>query len=149
MPKEFTYRLRVRFGECDPQGVVFYANYVAYFDVLMTEFWRAAIGPYTEMVDAGADMVVVECTARYGAPALFDDDLDLTARVLRLGNTSMSTAIEITRAEDGASLVQGEIHHVFIDPPSKRKRPIPDNIRAALEPYLVAAPEPAVGSGAG
>src|SRR4051812_34422663 len=93
MSRKFTHRIRVRYAETDAQAVVFYANYVAYFDILMTEFWRAAIGPYDDMVAAGADMVVVETTARYHAPAVFDDELDLTAGVLRLGNTSMSTAV--------------------------------------------------------
>ena len=78
MSKEYTHRIRVRFSETDAQAVVFYANYVAYFDILMTEFWRDAVpGGYTEMIEAGTDMVVIETTARYHAPAIFDDELDL------------------------------------------------------------------------
>ena len=44
MSEPFRHRVRVRFNECDPQGVVFYANYLMYVDVAMTEFWREAIG---------------------------------------------------------------------------------------------------------
>ena len=52
------------------------------------------------------------------------------------------------RARDGATLVTGEIHHVFIDPATKTKLPIPDDVRAALEPYVVAAgAEPARAAG--
>jgi acyl-CoA thioesterase FadM len=51
----------------------------------------------------------------------------------------MSTAITITNAQTGAHLIEGEVHHVFIDPATYTKRPIPDDIRAALEPYLAAA----------
>jgi acyl-CoA thioester hydrolase len=137
MAQTYTHRLRVRFSETDAQAVVFYANYVAYFDILLTEFWRDAVaGGYTDMVESGTDMVVIETTCRYHAPAVFDDELDLNATVTRLGNTSMSTAISIERPADGATIVTGEIHHVFIDPATKTKRPIPDAIRAALEPYL-------------
>ena len=50
MAEPFSHRLRVRFNECDPQGVVFYANYLMYVDVAMTEFWRAAVGGYAAMV---------------------------------------------------------------------------------------------------
>jgi acyl-CoA thioester hydrolase len=137
MGQTFTHRIRVRYSECDAQGVVFNANYYAYFDLLMTELWRENIGPYEAMVENGADMSVVASAARFIAPARFDDEIDLNGRVTRLGNTSMSTAISITRASDGAELVDGEIHHVFVDPATYTKRPIPDDVKAGLEPYLV------------
>ena len=52
MPEPFVHELRVRYGECDPQGIVFNANYLLYFDVAFTEMWRAAVGPWQEMVAA-------------------------------------------------------------------------------------------------
>jgi hypothetical protein len=58
MSKTFHHRLRVRYGECDPQGVVFNANYLNYYDVAMAEFHREVIGPYAELVDEGLEMVV-------------------------------------------------------------------------------------------
>lgn len=134
MGRAFSHRIRVRYAECDPQGVVFNAHYYAYFDLLITELWREAVGGYTAMVKAGADLSVVESRARFLAPARFDDEIDLNATIARLGNTAMSTRIDIVRS-DGAHLVEGEIHHVFIDPATYTKRPIPDDIRAALEPY--------------
>jgi hypothetical protein len=48
----FVHRLRVRFHECDPQGVVFNAHYFSYFDVALTEMWRAAFGSYAKVVTA-------------------------------------------------------------------------------------------------
>jgi acyl-CoA thioester hydrolase len=148
MGQTFTHRIRVRYSECDAQGVVFNAHYYAYFDLLMTELWRENIGPYEAMVENGADMSVVASAARFIAPARFDDEIDLNARVTRLGNTSMSTSISITRASDGAELVDGEIHHVFVDPASYTKRPIPDDVRAGLEPYVVAEAGAGVEAGA-
>jgi acyl-CoA thioester hydrolase len=129
----FKHRLRVRYGECDPQGVVFNANYFAYFDIALTELWREAIGPYTEMVEAGCDMVVAEARARFLGPARFDDELDIEVTVTRLGATGMTT--EMTVRNDGAAVVEGEVRHVFVDPDTKRKRPIPDDVRRGLEPY--------------
>ena len=64
MPECFRHRIRVRFNECDPQGVVFYANYLMYFDVLMTELWRVAFGGYAEMIEAGTDAMVAEARIR-------------------------------------------------------------------------------------
>ena len=141
MGQTFTHRIRVRYAECDAQGVVFNAHYYAYFDILMTELWREILGSYGAMLEDGADMSVVASGARFIAPARFDDEIDVNAQVTRLGNTAMSTAITITRASDGAQLVDGEIHHVFVDPATYTKRPIPDDVRAGLEPYLADAVE--------
>ena len=133
MARTFRHRLRVRYGECDPQGVVFNANYLAYFDLVLTELWREAIGDYNAMVAAGADMVVAEATLRYRSPASFDDELDFTAGLARLGTTSMVTHIEAHLGD--RLVVEGEIRHVYIDPATKQKRAMPDDVRAALEPY--------------
>jgi acyl-CoA thioester hydrolase len=141
MATTFSHRLRVRYGECDPQGVVFNANYLAYFDIVLTELWREAIGDYNAMVEAGADMVVAEATIRYRSSATFDDQLDFTAQLARLGTTSMVTHIE---AHVGDRLVvEGELRHVYIDPQTKQKRAMPDEIRAALEPYAAEEEVPA------
>src|SRR3954447_1787905 len=129
--RSHTHQLRVRYGECDPQGVVFNAHYFAYFDIALTELWRDAVGSYAAMMDQGVDLQVVEATARYRAPARFDDLVDVTIEVTRLGTTSMVTSLEIRRGD--ALLVEGELAHVFVDRDSLTKIPIPDAIRAALE----------------
>ena len=130
----FTHRLRVRYSECDPQGVVFNANYVAYFDVVITELWREAIGPYQELLESGTDMVVAEVNVRFLGPAGFDDKLDFEARLTRLGETAISTRIDASTA--GRPVVEGLMRHVFIDRPTKRKRPMPPHVRSALKEYL-------------
>jgi len=142
MPAPFVHRLRVRYGECDPQGVVFNANFIMYFDVALTELWREAIGRYDAMLEAGTDMVVAEARARYLAPAGFDDELDVELLITRLGNTGMTTELVVRRGD--ATVVEGEMRHVFIDPATKLKKPMPDNIRAAMQAYLSPAAEAAV-----
>ena len=113
---------------------MFNANYVAYFDVILTELWREALGSYQEMVDAGTDMVVAEANVRFLGPARFDDEIEFEARLTRLGETAMSTRIDATTNRQ--PVVQGDVRHVFIDPATKTKQPMPDAIRAGLEPYL-------------
>ncbi len=140
MPAPFVHRLRVRYGECDPQGVVFNANFIMYFDVALTELWREAIGRYDAMLEAGTDMVVAEARARYLGPAGFDDELDIELRITRLGNTGMTTELVVRR--DDATVVEGEMRHVFIDPATKLKKPMPEEIRAAMQAYLASEPEP-------
>jgi acyl-CoA thioester hydrolase len=113
--------------------VVFNANYVTYFDIALTELWREAIGPYTAMTDAGTDMVVAEVWARYLGAARFDDVLAIEVVPTRLGNTAMTTRTEVRL--DGRLVVEGRIRHVFVDATTREKRPIPDDVRRALEPY--------------
>jgi acyl-CoA thioester hydrolase len=131
----FTHDLRVRFAECDPQGVVFNSHYLAYFDVAMTELWRAAFGSYGAMLERGIDMVVVEAQLSFHAPGRFDDLLTLEVVVSRLGNTSMATQHRITRDRD--TVVEGTLHHVIVDRTTLQKVAIPDWIRRGLEPWSV------------
>ena len=133
----FRHTLRVRYSECDPQGVVFNANYVAYFDVVITELWRAALGPYQALVESGVDMVVAEVNVRFLGPARFDDEVDFEVRLTRIGETGIATRIDAFTS--GQPVVEGHIRHVFIDPDTKTKRAIPDHVREGLEPYLEAA----------
>ena len=132
-PAPFVHRLRVRYAECDPQQIVFNANYFAYFDVAMTELWRAAIGHYGAMLERGIDMVVAEASARFLDAARFDDEIELEVSITRLGTTACATRHRVLR--DGEALVEGEMRHVFVDPASFEKLTIPDWLREALAPW--------------
>ena len=136
MPDPFRHRLRVRFNECDGQGVVFYANYLMYFDVAMTELWREAFRDgYAGMIANGTDAMVAEANIRYRASARFDDELDLVAQVTRIGTTSSVTRLRAERVSDGQTLVEGDLRHVFIDPTTLEKTEIPDEVRTGMERY--------------
>ena len=129
----FTHPLRVRFGECDPQGIVFNANYVAYFDVAVTELWREALGSWGVMAERGVDMVVGEVHATFNAPARNDELLELRACVESFGTTSMRLRIDIAR--EGFVLVEGRLRYVVVDAAHLTPVPIPDWIREGLGPY--------------
>jgi acyl-CoA thioester hydrolase len=132
----FRHRIRVRFNECDGQGVVFYANYLMYFDVAMTELWREAFGGgYAGMIAGGTDAMVAEANIRYREAARFDDELDLVAAVTRIGTTSTVTRLTAERVADGAVLAEADLRHVFIDTESLEKREIPDDIRVGMARY--------------
>jgi acyl-CoA thioester hydrolase len=130
----FTHRLRVRYGECDPQGIVYNANYLMYFDVAFTELWREAVGPWQDMVDRGLDAVVAEAAVRFRAPARYDDELDIRGRLTRLGATGMTTAFEIARGDE--MLVEATLRHVMVDAATWQKAAIPDWVRTGLERYV-------------
>jgi acyl-CoA thioester hydrolase len=129
----FRHRLRVRFGECDPQGIVFNPNYLAYADVALTELMREAAGSYQALVDAGADMVMVSSRVTYRAPARSDDLLDIELAVGHVGTTSMRFDGRILR--DGELLTELELHYVAVEPGTHVKQPISGLLRDVLERY--------------
>jgi acyl-CoA thioester hydrolase len=136
----FVHHLRARYNECDAQGHVFNANYLVYFDVTLTELWREALGSYEALTADGLDLVVAEVTVRFRAPARFDDDLEITLEVERLGNTSMVSAIAIAR--DGEPLAEGHIVHIFVRADRLgEKAPIPDHVRRMLQRYGAEVPD--------
>ena len=130
MPDAFRHTIRVRFGECDPQNVVFNANWLGYFDVVMTELWRERVGDYKDMLAAGTDMVVAEVTLRLLGPARFDDHIDFDVTITRLGNTAIGTHIDAS--VDGNPVATGDMRHVFVDPETKAKKEMPEHVRTGL-----------------
>ena len=135
MSRTHVHALRVRYAECDPQGIVFNSRYLEYFDIAMTELWREAIGPYDEATAAAdVELVVAEAGIRYRDSLRFDDEFELRASVTRLGTTSMTTAIDVLR--DGAVVAEGELRHVFLARAGGRPTAVPEPFRAAFLPYL-------------
>lgn len=135
MGEPFTHHLRVRYAECDAQGVVFNAHYLAYFDTSLTELWRAAFGGYQTMIERGLDVMVLDAQLRFRAPARFDELLALQIAVTRLGNTSIASSHRISR--NGEVLVEGTMMHVLVDLSTLKKTPIPDWVREQLRPWTV------------
>jgi acyl-CoA thioester hydrolase len=134
MPGPFRHPLRVRFHECDPQGIVFNAHFLAYADIAMTELYRDAFGSWQAAVEqSGVDMVVAEANARFLAPLRFDDEVELVATVTRLGTTGTTTEIAVER--EGSAVAVVTLRHVIVDAETRAKTPIPDSWRTALAPY--------------
>jgi acyl-CoA thioester hydrolase len=141
MAEPLRHRLRVRYGECDVQGVVFNSHYLAYFDTSITELWRAGVGSYQVMLDRGIDIVVAEAQLRFLGSARFDQELTLEISVRHMGTTSIVSDHLITH--EGVSLVTGMLVHVVVDRSTLAKTPIPDWLRSGLSPWLVPRDQPA------
>lgn len=129
----FVHRLRVRYHECDAQQRVFNAHYFTYFDLTLTELWREVFGSYADMQRDGYDLVVAEATARFRGAARFDDEIEVALAIARLGETSMTSDLEVRRG--GEALVEGRMVHVWVDAQTYEKRAIPDDARARLARY--------------
>ena len=127
----FTHPLRVRFNECDPQGIVFFANYAIYVDVAYTELWREFSDSFAAFVEqTGVDVVAAELTLRYRASARFDDEIVVELRPRRSSRSSITTTWTIVK--DGALLVDGTIRHVCVDASTFAKVPAPPELESAF-----------------
>jgi acyl-CoA thioester hydrolase len=126
----YRFRARVRFAHCDPQGVVYFARYPYFIDDAFTDFWSERVGPYGAMVEQGTDFVVAEMNVRYRAPALFDEDIEVALDAAKVGDTSLTAEYRILRGDD--LLIEATLRYVCIDPPTKQKKRVPDDVRAAL-----------------
>ncbi len=123
--------MRVRWAEVDPQGVVFNGNYLTYFDVAITEYWRALGHTYpAAFAAAGVDTFAVKASLEFKSPARYDDEIDVCARAARLGRTSLRFALEIHRGD--VELVSGELVYVFVNTESRRPVEVPETIRVAI-----------------
>lgn len=128
------YPLRVRWAEVDAQNIVFNAHYLAYFDLGITEYWRAIGLTYPDqLIYADGDLFVVKSLVNYHASALYDNQLEVCARVARLGNSSITFVMAIFRDEE--CLVDGEIVYVFAKPETKKSTPLPARMRDAITAF--------------
>lgn len=122
--------LRVRFHECDPQGVVFHAHYLAYADMASFEMFRELFGHYQAVLDRGFDMVVAESNVRYLAPCRYDDALEVSVFVDRVGKTSLVLRYEIHN--EGVLAAEVVNRYVWVSRESMRPALPPEDIRAAF-----------------
>lgn len=137
MSAPFNHQLRVRYAECDAQGIVFNGNWFLYFDTVMTEYWRELIGGYKHLPEQfGVETVVAETGARFRGAGRFDDLLDFEISVPRIGTSSMRVEFDVSKDEN--LLVEGFIEYVFVDAKTLAPQPIPDMVRGQLP-----SPEPA------
>ena len=133
MSKPFTLLLRVRYGECDAQQVVFNARYGDYIDVAATEFYRALFGSYQYLLERGLDSQVVRMSTDWSSPARFDDVLLIQVQTLRLGTTSYSLLVEIIQQAEQRLVARSEVTYVMVDAQSFGKTVIPADLRTQLE----------------
>ncbi|RPI44421.1 MAG: acyl-CoA thioesterase [Betaproteobacteria bacterium] len=126
-----SHRLRVRWAEADMQGIVFNGHYLTYFDVAVTEYWRAIGLPYPETTaDSGGEMYTVKSVVDYHSPARYDDERDVLMRCSRVGRSSLEFLIEIWRGAD--HLVSGRLVYVHADPAARKSAPLPARLIDAI-----------------
>jgi acyl-CoA thioester hydrolase len=127
----FKFYLRVRYGECDAQRVVYNARYGDYVDIAVNEFLRAA-ALEDQLINGPYDFQLVKQTLEWKSPARFDQVLEISVRAGHLGNTSFTLAAEFRVAGQTALVATSETVYVLMLAKTLEKVPIPDAVRKAL-----------------
>ncbi len=127
---------RVRYAETDQMGIVYYANYLVWFEIGRVELLRSLGLAYSQMeIDHKLILPVVEATCRYRAPARYDDEILIETRPSLLRGSVLKFAYRILRkapeGEEHKVLAEGETVHVVCDS-DLNKMPLPDQYAAAL-----------------
>jgi acyl-CoA thioester hydrolase len=127
----FRHRLRVYWEDTDAGGVVFYANYLKFFERARTEWLRAfGVGQQTLRDETGAIFIVADTRVRYLRPARLDDEIDVTVQVREAGRASLRVEQQALRGDE--LLAEGEIRIGCVDAGTFRPQRFPTTLLERL-----------------
>ena len=128
---EFSYKLKVFYEDTDSGGVVYYANYLKFFERARTEA-IAEIGLSNKKLleENGIFIIVKSCNIEYKKPAKLEDQIEIKSNIISISNTSFKMRQKAFRCQE--LLTECEIHLVVIDKNGKPTK-IPDKLRQKIE----------------
>jgi len=132
----FEFPIRVYWEDTDAGGIVFYANYLRYFERARTEWLRArGIGQQALRENTGGLFVVSEARIKYHRPARLDDELLVTARLLESGRASLTISQQALRKTAGGNelLCEGTIRIGWVDAARMKPERIPSTVLEKLK----------------
>ncbi len=145
-----TTEVRVRYAETDQMGIVYYANYLVWFELGRVELLRSLGLAYSRLeTDHGCILPVIEATCRYKSPARYDDEILIETRPALLRGSVLKFAYRILRkapqgqertgqnqtGHEQTLLAEGETVHVVCDD-QLNKKPLPEKYAAALKALM-------------
>ena len=136
-----THQVRVRYAETDQMGIVYYANYLVWFELGRVELLRSLGLAYSQLEkEHECILPVVEATCRYRSPARYDDEILIETRPALLRGSVIKFAYSIWRktsheGEERKLLAEGETVHVVCDD-QLNKKPLPEHYAEALRALM-------------
>ena len=123
-----TSTVRVRYAETDKMGVVYYANYLIWFEVGRTDWLRGTGWTYRSMEEEGVQLPVIEAHCEYRQAAKYDDEVEIRTTGRKLSPVRVQFDYELVRAGDDTVLATGHTVHATID---RNGRPVrmPDRVK--------------------
>lgn len=138
--------IRVRYAEADMQAIVFNANYLAFADVGVTEYFRELVGAqgneksYNTFLELfGGDNWVRHAEVDFRAPAKADELIDVCLRITRFGRTSYSVLVHIVRDDTLLNVIK--LTYVWFDPATEQVTPVAQNFIDAVTEFEIIKPE--------
>src|SRR5262249_17484734 len=123
--------IRVRYAETDQMGIAHHAEYFAWFEVGRTDLLRQSGTTYRELEAEGLRLPVIEASARYFKPALYDDVLEGRTEVTAVGGARVGFSYEVRRSGTEGPLATGATEHATVDARGRPRR-IPETLRRSL-----------------
>jgi acyl-CoA thioester hydrolase len=128
-----TTEQRVYYSDTDHGGVVYYSNYLKWFEIGRTEILRQSGFDYNDFEKQGIIAPVVEVKCNYKQPAKYNDIIIIKTTIEDIGNSSIKFNYKIIRKSDNEVLAEGYTVNVFVDKKTSKSTRIPDNLRNALQ----------------
>ncbi len=124
--------IRVIFGDTDQMGVVYYGNYMRYFESARAAYWRALGRSYQDLVDWDVAMPVVEAHCNYKMPAKYEDLLAVEIEVSELRAASLRFGYRVTKGTPTVLVAEGHTRHAIVGA-NGRPKALPEQLRAAIQ----------------
>ena len=133
---KFKHTLRVRWKECDVQGIAYYGSYIDFIDVAQAEYFRN-LGILTHQANNRKvfDLAAVKVTLEYKSPAKIDELIDIFLRVEKIGRTSIDKRSEIYRSDTEELLCSVQSISVNFDSELEKSRVVPTEIKDIIQQF--------------
>jgi YbgC/YbaW family acyl-CoA thioester hydrolase len=137
MPKRFTIEEHVRWSDIDRAGIIYYGQFLRFFEIAETELFREVGLPYSEVFDKfDIWLPRVQIHFDFRKPLLLDDLIEVSAYVGRFGNKSFTLKFEVNKKGESELVAEGHVVLACVSRSTFKSVALPQEIIEALRPYL-------------
>jgi acyl-CoA thioester hydrolase len=128
-------KIRVRYGETDQMGYVYYGNYPLYYEVARTDMIRKLGWPYKKLEESGIMLPVLSLNVKYIRPAYYDDELTIKTVVKKIPAARIEFEYEVYN-ENNELINKGDTTLVFVDMNTMKPTGAPEAFLEDIRPYF-------------
>jgi acyl-CoA thioester hydrolase len=137
MPKRFTIEEHVRWSDIDRAGIIYYGQFLRFFEIAETELFRSVGLPYSKVFDSfDVWLPRVQIHFDFHKPLVLDDLIEVSAYIGRFGNKSFTLRFEVNKKGESDLVADGHVILACVSRSTFKSVPIPGQIIEALTPYL-------------
>ena len=137
MANRFTIQEHVRWSDTDRAGIIYYGQFLRFFEIAETELFREVGLPYSELFDRfDIWLPRVQIHFDFRKPLVLDDPIEVSAYVGSFGTRSLKLRFEVTRKGETDLVADGHVVLACVSRSTFKAVPVPDEIAEALRPYL-------------